>query len=215
MLNFTFELEAGEKLNRGLFKGGWRRGGVFHTLGRGTMVVRDGAVTPEPSRECDITFFVRSEKLQNESFPNFLNFGPQFCPEFCSEFSPNFLRTFCALFHWGRRPEKLHQKSPPFFNANFPGKHEKNIHKILLKGRQTNSLLRDDQNLRATIAWQHSGGAQGAERHRAVIAGVTRMSFPRSRSSPPILKNARLKEDFGYVHETQDLENPKLFKWGG
>ena len=29
---------------------------------------------------------VRSEKLQNESFPNFSNFHP----EFCCEFSPNF-----------------------------------------------------------------------------------------------------------------------------
>ena len=68
----------------------------------------------------------------NESFPNFSNFRPEFCPEFCSEFSPNFSRTFRASFRGRRRPEKIHQKSPPFFNAKFPGKHEKNIHKILL-----------------------------------------------------------------------------------
>ena len=30
----------------------------FHTRVRGTMFVRSGAVTPGPSRECDITFFV-------------------------------------------------------------------------------------------------------------------------------------------------------------
>ena len=34
------------------------RGG-FHTPVRGTMFVRNGAVTPGPSRECDITFFVK------------------------------------------------------------------------------------------------------------------------------------------------------------
>ena len=34
-------------------------GGGFHTPVRGTMFVRDGAVTPGPSRECDITFFVK------------------------------------------------------------------------------------------------------------------------------------------------------------
>ena len=82
----------------------------------------------------------RSEKLQNESFPNFSNFPPEFCPEFCSEFSWNFSRTFRASFRGRRRPEKIHQKSPPFFNAKFPGKHEKNIHKILLESRQSNIL---------------------------------------------------------------------------
>ena len=44
----------------GTFKGGGNgRGGGFHTPVRGTMFVRDGAVTPGPSRECDITFFVK------------------------------------------------------------------------------------------------------------------------------------------------------------
>ena len=84
--------------------------------------------------------FVRSGKSQNESFPNFSNFRPEFCPEFCSEFFPNFSRTFRASFRGRRRPEKIHQKSPPFFNAKFPGKHEKNIHKILLESRQSKDL---------------------------------------------------------------------------
>ena len=65
---------------------------------------------------------VRSEKLQNESFPNFSIFRA----EFCSEFFPNFLRIFRASFRGRRTPEKIHQKSPTFFNAKFPGKHEKN-----------------------------------------------------------------------------------------
>ena len=83
-------------------------------------------------RDCPCIF--RSEKLQNESSPNFSNFRP----EFCSEFSPNFSRTFRASFRGRRRPEKFHRKSPPFFNAKFPCKHEKNIHKILLESRQSN-----------------------------------------------------------------------------
>ena len=83
---------------RRLFEGGGLdngRGG-FHTAVTGTMFVRNNAVTPGPSRECDITLIV---------------------------------------------------------------------------------LLRDNQ-ICATIAWQHSGGAQGAERHRTIIPGDTRMSFP-------------------------------------
>ena len=40
-------------------RGGNGRGGEFHTPVRGTRFVRNGAVTPGPSRECDITFFVK------------------------------------------------------------------------------------------------------------------------------------------------------------
>ena len=94
-----------------------------------------------PKPQIALDKYVRSEKLQNESFPNFSNFRPEFCPEFCSEFSPNFSRTFRASFRGRRRPEKIHQKSPPFFNAKFPGKHEKNIHKILLGSRQSNKYI--------------------------------------------------------------------------
>ena len=90
-------------------------------------VALQGAVSNHP-------FQIRSRKLQNESFPNFSNFRPEFCPEF----SPNFSRIFRASFRGRRRPEKIHQKSPPFFNAKFPGKHEKNIHRILLESRQSN-----------------------------------------------------------------------------
>ena len=82
---------------------------------------------------------VRSEMWQNESSPNFSNFCPEFPPEFCSEFSPNFSRSFRALFPRKRRPEKIHQKSPPFFNAKFPGNCEKLIHKMFLESRQSNN----------------------------------------------------------------------------
>ena len=39
----------------------------------------------------------------------------------------------------------------------------------------------------ATIVWQYSGGAQGAEHHRTVIPVVPRMSFPRVKV-PPLKK---------------------------
>ena len=39
--------------------GGVKEAGEFHSPVRGTMFARDGAVTPGPSRECDITFFVQ------------------------------------------------------------------------------------------------------------------------------------------------------------
>ena len=105
------------------------RGTSKYSAGPKRGCLHVGAWNPQES--------VRSGKLQNESFPNFSNFRPEFCPEFCSEFSPNFSRSFRASFRGRRRPEKIHQKSPPFFNAKFPGKHEKNIPKFLLESKQS------------------------------------------------------------------------------
>ena len=59
---------------------------------------------------------IRSGKLQNQSFPNFSNFRPEFCPEFCSEFSPNFLRTFRASFRGRERDQKKFTKNPRLFS---------------------------------------------------------------------------------------------------
>ena len=70
----------------------------------------------------------------------FRNFVPNFAPNFAPNLTPNFSRIFRASFRGRWRPEEIHQKSPPFFNAKFPGKHEKNIHKILLESRQSKSV---------------------------------------------------------------------------
>ena len=63
----------------------------------------------------EVTRILRSEKLQNERFPNFSIFRPEFCLEFCSEFPPNFLRSFHASFCGRRRPEKF-TKNPRHFS---------------------------------------------------------------------------------------------------
>ena len=67
-----------------------------------------------------------------------------FVPNFAPNFAPNFPRIFRGLFVLrfvgDGDQKKIHQKSPPFFNAEFPGKHEKNIHKILLESRQSEKM---------------------------------------------------------------------------
>ena len=55
---FPEEFFRNEKIGDFL-KGGVTEGGGFHSAVRGTMFVRNGAVSPGPSRECDITFFVK------------------------------------------------------------------------------------------------------------------------------------------------------------
>ena len=64
-----------------------------------------------------------------------------FVPNFAPNFAPNFSRIFRGLFvlgFVGDGDQKNSPKIPPFFNAKFPGKHEKNIHKVLLESRQSN-----------------------------------------------------------------------------
>ena len=68
-------------------------------------------------------------------------FVPNFAPNSAPNFPRIFSRSFRASFRGKRRPEKIHQKSPPFFNAKFPGKHEKTIHKMFLESRQSNDLV--------------------------------------------------------------------------
>ena len=53
--NFSFS----KKIAWGFFKGGVTEGGGFDTAVRGTIFVRNGAVTPGPSRKCNITWVVK------------------------------------------------------------------------------------------------------------------------------------------------------------
>ena len=65
-----------------------------------------------------------------------------FVPNFAPNFAPNFPRIFRGLFvlrFVGDGDQKKFTKNPRHFSMQkFPGKHEKNIHKILLESRQSN-----------------------------------------------------------------------------
>ena len=85
----------------------------------------------------------RSQKLQNASSPN-----SEFS-KFSSRILPRILLRICPGFFWGvfvlhfvgnGDPTKIHQKSPPFFNAEFPVKYEKNIHNIFLESGQVKEI---------------------------------------------------------------------------
>ena len=71
-----------------------------------------------------VTLRVRSEKVQNEKSPNFLNIRPEFAPKNAPKFP--------GLLVLKRRLQKIHQKSLPFFNAKSPGNF-KNEHSQFLK----------------------------------------------------------------------------------
>ena len=58
---------------------------------------------------------VRSGKSQNERFPNFSNFRPEFCPEFCSEVSRIFRGLF-VLHFVGDGDQKKFTKNPRHFS---------------------------------------------------------------------------------------------------
>ena len=64
---------------------------------------------------------IRSEKLQNESSPNFSNFHPGVCPEFRSEFSPKFSGVFVLRFV-GNGDQKKFTKNPRHFQCKIGGR---------------------------------------------------------------------------------------------
>ena len=59
---------------------------------------------------------LRSEKLQNESSPNFSIFRPEFCPEICSQF----LEEFSCLVSWETETRKNAPKIPGIFQCKIP-----------------------------------------------------------------------------------------------
>ena len=58
LLSKSFGSGPGSRQKRDFLRGG-TEGGRIHTAVRGTMLVRNSAVTPGPSREYDITFFAK------------------------------------------------------------------------------------------------------------------------------------------------------------
>ena len=100
---------------------------------------------------------LRSEKLQNESSPNFSSFCPELCPEFFEEFS-------CFVL-WETETRKIHQKSPPVFNGKSLGKFEEIIHKSFLESGQSNNNNNNKNNnsQRAPDVHQQTCPSQWAE----------------------------------------------------
>ena len=93
----------------------------------------------ELSESFENGLFIRSQKLQNENSPNFSNFRPEFGTEFCSNFPRNSSGVFRASFRGKRRPDKLHQRSPPFFNANSQATSKKKSTKVFWRAGKVTS----------------------------------------------------------------------------
>ena len=76
---------------------------------------------------------VRSEKLQNESSPNFSNFRPGFSPEFSSEFSPKVLRIFVLCFP-GNGDHENSPKITAIFQCQIPSQIRKKYSQFFWRG---------------------------------------------------------------------------------
>ena len=165
------------------------------------------------SREVTRTPNVRSEKSQNESFPNFSNPRPEFCPEF----SPNFSRTFRASFHGRRRPEKFTKNPPPFFNAKSPGKCEKNIHNFFFgevqeatnastRRRNLTKLIGEVAALRVSALRVSSKEVQSLlERSGELLLGVVLPHLPVVEKFPRFLNGLKqIKTDYNGLERTKN-----------
>ena len=92
-----------------------------------------------------------------------LNFAPNFAPNFSESFED-----FSCFVSWEMENRKNSLKIPAIFNAKFAGKHEKNIHKILLESRQSNDSCVLAEGLGVRFRWMVLGMV--AQRDRQVNA---------------------------------------------
>ena len=159
--NSLLKIDQGNPKNQGKEgQGLWLRFNSFSTPGAFFNIL--GVSGPKgPNNSCK----VRSEKLQNESFPNFAKFHPESCPGS----SPNFWRSFRASFRGRRRPGKIHpKKSPAFFYCKIP-------RQVRRKNPQKLSGERG----------QSSERGQGAKQHRMRLGHCWLQDFSGTRFSPP------------------------------
>ena len=132
--------------------------------------------TLQCSRACERRHFVRPEKLQNESSPNFSNFRPEFCPRILLRIFPEYFEDFSCFVSWETETRKNSPKIPAIFQCKIPRQTRKNIHKILLESRQSNILMRTRQKQkRATFVWNASNPTvrtvPEGHKHRATTPG--------------------------------------------
>ena len=65
--------------------------------------------------------FLMSEKLQNESSPNFFKYSSRILPRISLRIFPNFLGEFSCFISWETETrKKITKKSPPFFQCEIP-----------------------------------------------------------------------------------------------
>ena len=89
--------------------------------------------------------YVRSEKLQNESFPNVRIFFPNFALNFAPDF-PQIFKEFSCFVSWETETRKIHLKSPPFYHCKTPREVRRKIHKTFLESEQSKIMKNNDNN---------------------------------------------------------------------
>ena len=77
-------------------------------------------------------------KVAERKFPEIFEFLSRILPRISLRIFPEFIEEFSCLVSWETETRKNSPKIPAIFQCKkFPGKHGKNIHKILLGSRQS------------------------------------------------------------------------------
>ena len=122
------------------------------------MFVRDGAVTPGPSRECDITFFVkrRPKSVKPRSLQcGFLPLNPQILIWILLWI---FGWIFSLCFSQGKWPPKNHQKiprkiHPEFWSEKFPSDFCRSLWKSARQSRDSTVAAHRVQSVTVPSSW--------------------------------------------------------------
>ena len=85
--------------------------------------------------------FCKVRKVAERKFPEFFKLLSRILPRISLRIFPEFFEEFLCFVSWEAETRKNSPKIPPFFNAKFPGKCEKNIHRIFLERTQSKILV--------------------------------------------------------------------------
>ena len=66
------------------------------------------------------------QKSCRTKVPEFFEFLSRLLPRILLRIFPKIFKDCSCFVSWETETRKFHQRSPPFFNAKFPGKHEQN-----------------------------------------------------------------------------------------
>ena len=102
---------------------------------------------PDGKRHISTIFEVR--KVAERKFPEFFKFSSRILYRILLRSFPEFFEEFLC-FVWETETRQIHQKSPPFFNAKFPGKLEDKKHKFFWRAGKVIIFAdkSDDSNIR-------------------------------------------------------------------
>ena len=146
-------------------------------------------------------------KVAERKFPEFFEFSSRILPRIWLRIFPEFFRGFGALLPGRRRPQKNHQRSPPFSMQNSQADSKKESNKTCLESGQTKKTWRLLSFVVSTdFGWKRLPRSRGLCRQSKRLRAIH--WYPPSVSAQHWEVQAPLRPSFSKAQNPELSENP-------